>query len=61
MYDMVYIYDVEDEFDGEVYVSTVREEKEFDTWEEAMAYRDELRSCPWISNITVVDQTPDFE
>ena len=61
MYLVQFIYDVEDECDGVVYKSTACEDKEFKTWDEVKEYRDELRSCPWISNITVVDQTPDFE
>ena len=57
MYDVSFFYDVEDEYNGEIMISSVREDKVFDTWEEVKEYRDSLRSCPWISNISVIDNT----
>ena len=60
MYDVTFYYDVEDEFDSVSFIATVHEDKVFDTWEEVIAYRDELRSCPWISNISVIDNTVDI-
>lgn len=56
-YQVTFMYDVEDEFDDLPIIETVREDKEFDDWEDVIAYRDELRSCPWISNISVIDNT----
>ena len=56
-YIVAFTYNVEDE----PFTSTVTEEKDFATWDEAREYYDSLRSCPWISNITMTDITTDFE
>lgn len=58
-YSVSFTYDVEDEFDDMPIVETVREDKEFDDWDDVILYSDELRSCPWISNVSVIDNTID--
>ena len=59
-YNVTFTYDVEDEFDDIPIVETVEETKEFDDWDDVILYRDELRACPWISNITLTDNTVDI-
>ena len=56
-YQVTFMYDVEDEFDDLPIIETVREDKEFDEWDDVILYRDELRACPWISNISIFDNT----
>ena len=52
-YKAIITYDVEDDYNGETLSTYVREDKEFDSWDDVIMYCDGLNSCPWISNLNV--------